>query len=161
MNQILSFEPIDFESYTGDISTYPPELKDFCFDGADFPSGSTLRKGAQSLRVGFYKIIEQPAEYLYYNNINTHASHVLFYREGYANPIRCCANIGPLLNLNAKYGTDEKSCWHHFIQSGRFANKEKFFESLMNKEIQVIKDEWVQSEKYNTRVKKITWIFSI
>lgn len=149
--------PIVFEDYLGkgiNIFNLPEPLNDFCFGSDDASFANTIKKGAQSLRVGYYKILEEPH---FRENLFTHAANVLFYRDGYSQPVKYYANVGPLINYEAKYGDNEISPWNYFIKNGRYGNKDEFFKGLTAKVFRVIRDEWIKSEKFKTEVKKITW----
>jgi hypothetical protein len=157
---LFSIEPIDFDNYIGkSLDCFPKDLEDFCFGDPNLPLAPTLKKGVQALRIGNYKIIEEPSIRQYYNGINTHAAYVLFYKYGYQQPIKYYANVGPLMNFDAKFETEDNGVWHHFIRSGKYADKDSFFKGLLNKELRVLNDEWVHSDKFKTDVKKITWKF--
>ena len=155
-------EPTNFDDYIGkSTSSFPKDLTDFCLGDPDLPLGQILKKGSQSLRTGFYKIIEEPSERDYYNGINTYAAHVLFFRKDYTQPIKYYANVGPLMNFNAKYEKEENGAWTILIRNRRlYADKDDFFKGITNKEFEVIKDEWIFSDKFKTNVKKITWKFN-
>ena len=161
-NEVFSKTPIQFNEFIGQgTSSFPNELTDFCFGDINQPLGDTLKRGAQAMRTGYYKIISAPQERKFeHNNITTWASYVLFCREDYQNPILYFANVGTLFNFDAKYGENQESVWQKFVKNGTFSDKEDFFKNgLEGRTIEVLKDEWIKSEKFGTDVKKVTWKF--
>lgn len=159
-NNLFLIKPIVFEDYVGkNMTTFSDDLNDFLLGNQEKPLSEIIKKGAQSLREGYYKILEVPFLRPYNNGITTHAARVLFYKEGYKQPISYLANVGPLMNYEAKYNDDSTGVWLKFIKNGVYADKHAFFNDLMDKEFIVLKDESVISQKFGN-VKKITWRFN-
>jgi hypothetical protein len=145
-----------------------PELVKFLGEG---PLSDILKKGTVALRIGYYKLSGTPFYKEYGNGIGTFAANVLFCANLNDRCIEYPANIGPMVNAQLEYQTNDNQkhkdeLFHKFIsarsqdtrENNYLKSKYEFFTSLneQGKIFRIISDEFSQSYP---GAKQIKWTF--
>jgi len=145
-----------------------PELRKFL---GNEPFDKMLAKGIVALKVGYYKVIEQPYYKEYDNNIGTFAAKVLYFEDPHDICIEYPANIGPMVNAQGIYvkigGSSERDQLFYDFQRNRASDSKEnnflhskalFFNELYRKG----KIFYIRSSEFSKlypKSKEIKWSF--